>query len=70
MTDPEEIGTEFNNYVKVLFHESHIDKDINWDHVLTDIPLSVPDEVNTRLEEPYSQEDISLALFEMHPAKA
>lgn len=70
VSEHQEIIDEFSIFYKELFQVRYDQQDIDWSCELQDITFRVPDELNDRLQESYTMEEISRALFQMHPDKA
>lgn len=70
VTERDEIMREFTNHYKLLFQDQSTGEDINLEQEFADISLRAPDDMNARMREPYTTEEIMRALFEMYPAKA
>lgn len=64
------IINEFYDYFYSLFQEPAEEGNIDWNQALADITQRVPEELNLKLREPYTSEEIIKALSEMHPTKA
>ncbi|KAL9675120.1 hypothetical protein QQ045_003321 [Rhodiola kirilowii] len=65
-----EILSEVANYFRNLFKAS---EDINnkiWNDAMEIVPVKVSQEVNKKLKEPYTANEVREALFQMHPTKA
>lgn len=70
VTELPEITMEFSEFYSAVYQEQNNCAGINWDQELADFPLRVPDALNARLREPYTQDEVYRALIQMHPAKA
>lgn len=69
--DHEGIMSEFLNYFNSIFSSSYTHgNQVHWISVMKSINPRISDEMNSRLIEPYTMEEVRVALFQMHPDKA
>ncbi|KAL9684952.1 hypothetical protein QQ045_022394 [Rhodiola kirilowii] len=66
----DDILKEFADYFHDLFQAQEMMPEEIWEDVLSIVPKKVNDEMNQRLLEPYTIDEIRAALFQMHPTKA
>lgn len=64
-----EIFVEFLQYFSSLFSSQLDEGSVNWNEEMSDLQPKVSNEMNAKLNEPYTEEDIRRALFEMIPRK-
>lgn len=46
------------------------DSQLSWDNELRNVSTVISEECNARLTEPYTEDEVRQALFQMHPEKA
>lgn len=68
--DNHAIQAEFANYFRCLYQDANTDNTRDWNEVLSAVPHKISNENKALLLEPYTEEEVTHVVFQMHPTTA